>query len=160
CSVLVLTLTLLAAGGVATAKRAADTVYRVRPDPRMCPSPICGGFWATRLNVSPTSCFDGSTPPACYVAALGLTGFATEQQDRIRRALTQSRALIGGSIVHYPSDRFPQLGSLRARRAWLAAGSASGSGIVYRVVDTGIKCIRAPCFSFRATVVNDTRSLK
>jgi hypothetical protein len=26
------------------------------------------------------------------------------------------------------------------------------------VVDTGLRCIRAPCFSLRATVVNGTRS--
>ncbi len=28
------------------------------------------------------------------------------------------------------------------------------SGGYYRVVDTGIRCIRAPCFSYRATQVN------
>ena len=34
------------------------------------------------------------------------------------------------------------------------AGTAAVGGGYYRVVDTGIVCIRAPCFSFRAQQVN------
>jgi hypothetical protein len=34
------------------------------------------------------------------------------------------------------------------------AGKASVSGGYYRVVDTGIRCVKAPCFSYRATGMN------
>jgi hypothetical protein len=161
CSVLAVSL--IAAGATAahgTSSAAAETVYRLRPDPRMCPSPVCGGFWAARVNVATTTCIGGDTRPACYVAAVDLGGFAPTGAARIRAAIARSRALVDGGIVRYPHDVFPQLGSLLARSAWLPAGSGDAHGTVYRLVDTGIRCIRAPCFSLRATVVNGTPSVK
>src|SRR5262245_26583002 len=140
--------------GAAVPTPVADTVYRVRPDPRMCPSPACGGFWLTRVNASSTTCIGSDVRPACYVATVDLKAFGAGRQERIRSALTQSRVLLGGVVVRFASDLFPRLGSLVARSASLAAGSGSTTGTVYRVLDTGIRCIRAPCFSFRATLVN------
>jgi hypothetical protein len=136
----------------------AEVVYRLRPDPRMCPSPLCGGYWATRVNATITTCIGGDARAACYVARVDLKSFASGTQARIRAALAESSVLLGGSIMRYPSDAFPKLGSLVARSAWQRVGGGDGRGTVYRVVDTGIRCIRAPCFSFRATVVNDTRT--
>jgi len=57
------------------------------------------------------------------------------------------------------SNEFPQLARLVTSRVWLATGRSRATGTVYRVIDTGLRCIRAPCFSLRATVVNGTRSL-
>ena len=51
-------------------------------------------------------------------------------------------------------DGFGELGVVAVAAVFRPAGTAPCSGGYYRVVDTGIRCIRAPCFSFRATQVN------
>ena len=38
--------------------------------------------------------------------------------------------------------------------AYAPAGTAAVTGGYYRLVDTGVRCIRAPCFSYRATQAN------
>src|SRR5262245_19262930 len=118
CSALAL---VLLAGGMlactwarAAAVQTGETVYRLRPDPRMCPSPACGGFWAARVNSSATTCVAGESRAACYVAAVGLQRFAADRQARVRLALPQGRALITGAIVPYLNGAFPGLGALRA----------------------------------------------
>jgi hypothetical protein len=47
-----------------------------------------------------------------------------------------------------------RLGVLAVAVVFTPAGTASVSGGYYRVVDIGVRCIRAPCFSYRATQVN------
>src|SRR5438093_4560982 len=66
------------AGGGSVGSAAAGTpgdpsgsaVYQVRPDPRLCPSPLCGGAFASLVNLAHTPCIDGSEREACYVADL------------------------------------------------------------------------------------------
>ena len=119
CSVLALVLltgAVLVTGRADAARtKTAETLYRLRPDARMCPSPACGGFWASRVNGATAACLGGEARPACYVATLGLQPFRAAQQARIRAALPLGRALIGGSFVSYPSGRVPE--------ARLAAGA-------------------------------------
>ena len=143
---------------LSTASRAM-TVYRLRSDARLCPSPLCGGFWATRVNQITTTCLGGIARPACYVASIDLSALAPAVQARVRPALASGRALVTGVFARYSIDEFPQLATLVAARVWLAAGPNRDAGTVYRIVDTGLRCIRAPCFSLRATVVNGTRAL-
>jgi hypothetical protein len=52
------------------------------------------------------------------------------------------------------------LGVLIATAAYAPAGTANVSGGWYRIVDNGIRCVRAPCFSYAVTPVNaQTRSV-
>src|SRR5581483_8338153 len=106
------------AGGARAQEGAQEPVFRLRPDPRLCPSPFCGGVFASLVNRPLTTCFDGTSRPECYAAGARLDVAA----------------------------------------AWLAAGPRSTGGTVYRVVDTGVRCARAPCFSLRATLVNGART--
>jgi hypothetical protein len=46
------------------------------------------------------------------------------------------------------------LGALVAGAAYAPAGTAVAGGGWYRVVDNGIRCVRAPCFSYTAHSVN------
>src|SRR5262245_387346 len=57
-------------------------------DPRLCPSPLCGGFWVTSVNQSSTVCADGSQAARCYVAELdfSLAGLSPEQEAKVRGA--------------------------------------------------------------------------
>ena len=148
------------AGSAASAGDAAGStsVYRLRADPRLCPSPQCGGFWASRVNSTLSVCLGGRQLPSCYAAEVGLSAFPKHSRASIRSAVATGRALIGGSFARYSPAGFPQLAKLVAVSAWLALGSGGKTGTVYNVVDTGVRCVRAPCFSLRATLVNGTRS--
>jgi hypothetical protein len=48
------------------------------------------------------------------------------------------------------------LGELLATAGYAPAGTAPASGGWYRVLDNGIRCVRAPCFSYTVFSVNAT----
>jgi len=121
-------------------------MYIVRHDPRLCPSPMCGGYWLAIANGARTRCSDGLRRPRCYVAR------AVDAEHRPLADIPEG-ALVRGAIDS-GAGAFPELDELVASAAYAAAGDAEVSGGLYRVFDTGIRCIRAPCFSFRARQVN------
>lgn len=133
----------VAAGRTANAA-APSTTYLVRPDLRMCPSPMCGGAWVSRVNHTTTRCVDGSLQSACYVSSLTRTRFGTGD-------------LALGRIVPAKIAGFPKLGKLVVDRLWLQAAEAAPPAPVYRVVDLGIRCIAAPCFTYRASRLETAR---
>jgi uncharacterized protein DUF6748 len=118
-------------------------MYLVQPDPRMCPSPRCGGYWATIANGARTRCADGARQPRCYVA---------RAVDRYGKPVgsVPDGALVRGAILAAADD----LDLLQVRAVYAQSGTASASGGYYRVADNGIRCIRAPCFSYRVAQVN------
>ena len=63
------------------------------------------------------------------------------------------RALVRGAIDEW--ERAPvELDQLVVSAVYSEAGDAEVGGGYYRVFDTGIVCVRAPCFSYRAQAVN------
>jgi hypothetical protein len=148
------------AEGPATLAPLASDIYRLRADARLCPSPMCGGFWASGVNKTLTTCLDGVSRPACYVGSIDLTALPVTAQSSLRSALSSGRVLLEGAFASKRTvgDELPRLAALVASNGWLAAGAGPEKGIVYKVADNGIRCIRAPCFSYRASVVNGTRS--
>jgi hypothetical protein len=139
---------LLATAAIPAPTPAGSTIYRVRPDPRMCPSPLCGGFWVTRVNRSTTVCGDGVARVSCYVAGIVPAGAARSREDQ----------LVRGRIVRTGERQTRPVDQLVATQAWLPATHDPAVGTVYLVRDTGIRCIRAPCLSLRAETVNTTRT--
>jgi Domain of unknown function (DUF6748) len=135
-----------------------DLVYRLRGDPRLCPSPVCGGFWVTRVNAVHTRCADDTDRAACYVAAVDVSALPPAQQRRLQGVL--ERSLVRGRYAPADFEGFPQLRKLAVDEAWLAATSAPWAGVVYRVVDTGRRCITSPCYSLRAARVNGVVSVR
>ena len=118
-------------------------MYVARVDPRLCPSPLCGGYWLALANAARTRCLDGLRHPRCYIArAVRSTGKPV--------AVIAEGSLVRGKIGAGPDD----LGELVVSAVYAPAGTASVGGGYYRIVDTGIVCVRAPCFSYRATQVN------
>ncbi len=63
-------------------------------------------------------------------------------------------ALVRAELDSRAFEGVGTLGILRVEGVYAPAGNAPVSGGYYRVVDTGVRCIRAPCFSYRATQVN------
>ena len=116
--------------------------YVVRVDPRLCPSPLCGGYWVARANGARTTCANGLRYPRCYVAR------AVDTQGRPRDVA--DGALVYGALGAGHDD----LGELVVGTVFAPVGTAPLGGRYYRLIDTGIRCVRAPCFSLRAWLVN------
>jgi hypothetical protein len=148
-------LLLLAFAGGAIASSSARqpptgaAIYLVEHDQRLCPSPRCGGYWLAIANGVRTRCADGRRHVRCYVA---------RAVDGRRRAIGDiaEGALVRGTMVTGRDG----LGELIAGATYAPAGSAPLSGGWYRVADNGIRCVRAPCFSYAVTQMNGrTRGL-
>jgi hypothetical protein len=122
------------------------TYYTIRPDYRRCVSPLCGGFWVSRVNRAQTTCADGSKADACYVAelddaVLGLTGAET-----LRAGVYAETALVRGEIADNVYADWGNLGRFVVTEGW-QAGAADGvaDGIFVMIEQTGIRCFAAPC---------------
>jgi hypothetical protein len=121
--------------------------YVVRADPRLCPSPLCGGYWVALANRGRTRCSDGARRPRCYVAR------AVDEAGTPLEAGVPDGALSRAEIEPWEFQGFGELGQLVVTDARLPAGQTR-SGVFYRVRDLGVRCIRAPCFSMLAERVN------
>ena len=118
-------------------------MYVVRVDPRLCPSPMCGGYWVALANAARTRCQDGLRHPRCYVAR------ALSHGGKPLGSIAEG-ALVRGAIDVGRDD----FGELLASAVYAPAGATAARGGYYRVRDTGIRCVRAPCFSYGVTQVN------
>jgi hypothetical protein len=125
---------------------APGSVYTIQGDPRMCPSPLCGGYWVALANGVRTRCADGHQAPRCYVA---------KAVDQSRRPVTvPTGGLVRATLEPFDEGELGKLGVVVVSLAYEPAGTAPVSGGYYRVRDNGVRCIRAPCFSYRAEQVN------
>lgn len=149
---LVLLALVLTAGATTTHARQPPTgtaMYVVRNDPRLCPSPRCGGYWVAIANGARTRCQDGLRQPRCYVARA------------VDRRGGPVGSIVEGALVRAALDSGRDgFGVLVTRAIYAPAGDAAASGGYYRVVDTGIRCVHAPCFSFSAQSVNASSQVK
>ena len=145
---------ILLAAGVAVSSAAARTpptgtaMFLVEHDPRLCPSPLCGGYWASLANGVRTRCGDGQQQTRCY-AARAVDRYGRPYTDEI-----PAGSLVRGAIALGETFGGRRLDQLHVYAVYAPAGTAAMSGGYYRVVDNGIRCIRAPCFSYRAGQVN------
>ncbi len=127
---------------------ATAPIYVVQPDPRLCPSPRCGGYWVALANGARTRCTDGKRHARCYVAS------AVRFDRRPLAVAIPDGGLVRAKLDSRAFEGVGRLGILLVEGVYAPAGNAPVSGGYYRVVDTGVRCIRAPCFSYRATQVN------
>lgn len=109
-----------------------STFYRVRRDLRRCVSPLCGGYFVTRVNSSSTPCADGRYRRECYVAGIDWNGLAEGELAR-------------GKIVAKRYERFGNLGELRVSDSWKSLSANQPAGTFFRVEDRGVRCIAFPC---------------
>lgn len=125
-----------------------SAVYVVRPDLRLCPSPMCGGYWVALANHARTKCADGLRRPACYVAKV-----VDEDRRPLETGIPRG-ALARADVEETTYQGIGKLGVLVAADVFSSAGRGPRSGRFFRLVDTGVRCIRAPCFSIRASLIN------
>ena len=112
-----------------------STFFTVRQDLRKCASPMCGGYFITRVNQAVTRCANGRDMAECYVTDIDWNG-AAEVEPR--------QALIRGSLVTR-GDQRGKYGVLRVTEVWQAGNSEKATGEFFRVKDLGVRCIAAPC---------------
>lgn len=142
----------LLAGGVSAAAGSSGIgafQYVVDPDPRACPSPRCGGYWASLANHSQTTCHDGVLRRRCYVA------IAVDTRGRELETGVPTGAIVRADLESQEFGPFGDLGVLVAADIRAPAGREP-TGPYFRVKDLGIRCVRAPCFSLRAVRLNTT----
>ena len=126
--------------GAASAK--PSTHYVVHVDPRLCPSPLCGGYWVSLANRPRTRCHDGVQRARCYVAS------AWPASRKI-----EDGALVRGGIAEQTIQGFGRLGLLIATDVRNPVGPTE-SGSFFRLREIAVRCIRDPCFSIRASRLN------
>jgi hypothetical protein len=127
----------------------ARSIFVVRPDPRLCPSPQCGGYWVAIANRPRTKCHDGLFRPRCYVAIALDVGTREPVQANL-----SAGALVRGVIGSRKFDGIGELGAISVAETWKPFGRTSATDDFFRLRDTGVRCVRAPCFSLRAARLN------
>jgi hypothetical protein len=157
------TAALLLAGASSAATEPAaglGSYYLAHADPRLCPSPMCGGIWVDRLNTSATICGDGARQAECYAASADLGPLRIDEKRRaqLQGMITEGRAVARGRLVRGLVEGFPELDTLVVSEAWTASSSLRrAAGTFRRLRDSGIRCVTTPCFSTNAAVLNTRR---
>lgn len=135
----------------------APAYYVARADPRLCPSPMCGGIWVDRVNTDRTVCGDGARQEECYAAAADLRQIRVDGKGRVllQRLVTEGRAVVRGKLVRGLVEGFPELDTLVVSEVWAASSSlARARGTFFRLRDNGVRCVTTPCHSVRAARLN------
>jgi hypothetical protein len=134
----------------------AEAVLAVtRVDARKCMYPLCGGYFVKAVNAALTRCADGSMAKECHAVELDTRklGWTPEQQSAFEEALVKGQALVTGALT--PQPRGLSTGEvLEVGQAWQAQARHKPQGTFYGVRSTGIVCIKAPCPSIEAVVLN------
>jgi len=160
--VAILALVLGLAAGAPAGRPAPSIVYRLRPDPRLCPSPLCGGYFASEVNRTRTTCADGTARPACHALEIDTSRVLLPAQwAQLQRRLTFDQVLVAGTLTTVPAQNgLPAEDRLVASTVWRSTTTAPSAKPIWLVVDTGVRCVANPCFSLRATLVNSSRTAK
>lgn len=143
----------------------AYTYFEIRSDLRKCVSPVCGGFFLSRLNRSSTRCHDGAYQDACYTPALDwtATGLADTEQQKLFAAASLDatsdgvRAIVRGWFDSQTYDGYGDLGRFVVSEAWIAESDAVSDGVFVKIRDNGTRCITAPCPSLTERALDTIR---
>lgn len=129
--------------------RRTSTFYSLRRDERECMSPMCGGYFVQRVNMSVTRCANGQYRGECYVAEIDWNGQAPPDPTHL---------VVRGSIAPKNFARFGNLGELRVTEAWTTPSDNKAVGTYYLVRDRKVRCIAAPCPTHHEAQLNSTVS--
>jgi hypothetical protein len=126
-----------------------STFYSLRRDLRRCVSPLCGGYFVKRVNMSSTRCANGRFMSECYVAGIDWHG---QPEADI------AHLLVRGSIVAKRYGQFGNLGELRVSESWMSISEKQAVGTYYLVRDRGVRCITFPCPTHHEAKLNSSFS--
>lgn len=152
---LLLALAAFQVAGADTLKE-SSSYFRLSPDRRLCPSPMCGGVFVSGVNQERTRCADGSLQEACYVAKVDYRrlGLDDKKLAKFQQAAVAGLALVRGRLKPGRAVNGQRFGHLVVNEGWLAATDVAPTGIFFRLRDNGIRCITTPCFSVHEAKLN------
>lgn len=143
----------------------AYTYFEIRTDLRKCVSPLCGGYFLSRVNRSYTTCVDNSVNAACYVPALDWSesGLSDGLQQKLVSAASLDatsdgvRAIVRG---RFAPQQYVQgnLGRFIVTEAWVEEGDTVSEGVFVRAKTNHIQCIAAPCPTVTEKALNTART--
>jgi len=122
---------------------------------RKCPYTLCGGYFVKSVNQALTRCADGTMQKECHAIELNTTalGWTDEQRAAFDAQFSQGLAIVRATLD--PEPRGLYTGDvLNVSEAWQGQATHKGWGDFFRVKDTGIRCIAAPCPSLGVTKLN------
>lgn len=120
---------------------------------RRCASPLCGGYFVSRVNQPRTRCANGREMDQCYVAEIDWKGQPAVEGGGGRGDVGM---LVKGELSEKTLQRFGKLGFLQVSESWRAASSNPPAGTFYRLRDRGIRCITHPCATHQEIKLNST----
>jgi hypothetical protein len=139
----------------------AYTYFVASRDLRKCAAPACGGYFVSRANRPTTTCADGSSAAACYVADIDVSGVSVSAS-----ASSKALGLVGSDAgnprvvfrghVAKKSYGSKKLGVLDVTEIWVAPAqmASDASEPFYRIDDSGKRCAKAPCDTFEDKQLN------
>lgn len=149
----------LAAGGSFDAS-ADGTYFNIERDTRLCPAPVCGGYWVDSLNQKKVECADGSVSARCYVAEIAFSrlGFSSSQINAIEQDISEDGVVLQGNLTRRYDRQHGAVGVLQPNAAWRAAASIAPQGEFLRIEHRGCKDYSQPCNEVRAHSANNRTS--
>lgn len=121
---LTLLVALSAASAHATTFAASRGVYQLRPDPRDCAWPWCGGVFIRAANHSLTTCHDGTVQDWCYVVDVDwmAMGIGPTEQQAFWTAVGTGPLAVYGDVETVDVPGFGDFGYLVPVAAAVPAG--------------------------------------
>jgi Kazal-type serine protease inhibitor domain len=121
-------------------------------DSRLCPSPMCGGYFVKQVNQLKTLCADGVWRDECHVFQLDgkAAGWTQAQTDYyFTNVFGTKTGIVRGNFAHALDINIPPIvgstDTLTITEAWQAQSKTISAAPIYHVKDLGIVCITYPC---------------
>lgn len=128
------------------------------PDPRACPSPICGGWFVKEVNKPNSRCSDGVWAAQCHAGEVDLSALplGDVRRARLQEQFGKGHALVRGRLERRPMGDLA-MDVLVADEGWLGQALTKPSGRFVGLKDSGIVCVTAPCPSIFERTLNIPR---
>jgi len=126
-----------------------------RLDPRLCPSPLCGGYFVKQVNKPRTQCADGTWRRQCHAAELDAAalGWSDEERATFSERFGQRHALVRGKLRQVVRASL-KVDVLVVEEGWLGQALSKPIGTFYAAKASGIVCVTFPCMSIHARKLN------
>ena len=126
-----------------------------RLDPRMCPAPICGGYFVKEVNKPKTKCADGTWQRDCHAGQLDAfaLGWSSDALASFSEQFGQRHALVRGKLRQIELDSL-KADTLVVEEGWLGQALSKPIGTFFGAKATGIVCITFPCPSILERKLN------
>lgn len=126
-----------------------------RLDPRMCPSPLCGGYFVKAVNKPKTQCADGIWRRDCHAEQLDASalGWSSDELARFSEQFGQRHALVRGKLRQMERNSL-KADILVVDEGWLGQALSKPLGTFFGAKATGIAGISFPCPSIQERKLN------